>query len=144
MRFASKEHKAFIAKCLLKPAMTMPIIGHFSMRWEFVLRQDAIFDHSLTSKTAGLTRMVFLTRGRRAVRAACAAWPLTSGTALRRKEKKTVPHPMSCLTAALRPTFLRLSVCVIRNTAGTWSTPCPGFPTNHGNYQRNPERRCAH
>lgn len=105
------------------------------MRWEFVRKPGVISAHSLTSKTAGLTRTAFRLPGKRVAPAACVAWHLTSGTAGRRKEKNSIPLPMNCLTAVLRRTFLKPSGCAIPNIAGTWNAPHPGFPKKRGNNQ---------
>lgn len=136
IQFASKEHKAFYCGMLIKTRNDDAYHRAFSMRWEFARKQDAISAPSLTSKMVGLTRMAFCPHGRRVVRAVCADWHLIYGTALRRKVKKTVLHPMSCLTVALHRTFLKSSGCVIPNIARALSVSHPGFPPNHGNNQR--------
>ena len=88
----------------------------------------ALFD----SRRAASNRRALRRRGRRAEPAACAVWPSTSGMAGRRKEKKTVPLPTSCLTAASPPTFLKPSGCAIPNIAEAWNAPRPIFLQRRG------------
>lgn len=118
IRFMDNEHKAFYYDMLSKTHNDDIYHQAFSMRWEFVRRQDAISIFSLISKTVELTRRAFHQHGRQAVRVDCAVWPLISGTAGQKREKNSIPHLMSCLTAALHRTFLKQSGCAILNIAG--------------------------
>jgi hypothetical protein len=100
--FAGREHKAFFSEMLTKTrnsdAYHRAFFYAMGICPETRCNIHALFDF----KEGGIKPEGLAAAWQTGGTPACAVWPSTSGTAGRRKEKKTVPRPTSCLTG-LRP-----------------------------------------